>query len=168
MPLSVTTRIVPALLIAAGLIRACALPASAQTNTPNATPSYNSNTPESPDYSFMQQSARRRLAQLHERLAITPNEEPAWSSFARTSMENARRIDDMFRERAERVSTMDAAQNLRSWANIQTAESQDFQQLVPTFDTLYQALTPQQRQMADNLVRNSSARAEARRQNLHR
>jgi hypothetical protein len=168
------TRVAPALLIAASFLGASALPAVAQNSnatTPNAPSTYNRNAPVNgaengpqPAVPSIQQVAQQRLANLHEQLGITANQEAEWGHFSRISLANAARMDNMYRQRAQDVPAMNAVQNLRSWGQIESTEAQDFERVVPAFDNLYQKLTPNQRQTADNLFRDMTEQAEARRQ----
>jgi hypothetical protein len=112
----------------------------------------------------MQQREQQRLTQLHQHLRITPTEQSAWDQFAEASMQNATRLDTAFRARAEQVPTMNAIQNMQTFADLDMQRAQDMQQLVPAFQKLYAALSPAQQKTADQLFRDVSERAQARAQ----
>lgn len=111
-----------------------------------------------------QQREQQRLTQLHQHLRITSAEQGAWDQFAEASMQNATRLDTAFRARAEEVPTMNAVQNMQTYADLDMQRAQDMQQLVPAFQKLYAALSPAQQKTADELFRNVSERAQARSQ----
>lgn len=107
----------------------------------------------------MSQMAQQRLTQMHERLAITPAEQGAWDQFAQVWTQNAAQLDTALRERAAQLASMNAVQSMQSFADVQVRESQDMQRLVPAFQQLYAALTPQQQSRADAMFRGGSERA---------
>ncbi len=106
--------------------------------------------------------AQLRLQQLHSELRITPAETPQWDQFARTMTQNAEQMDQAYRQRADQVSQMNAVQNMQTFAQIQQQQAAAMGRLVPVFDQLYASFTPEQKQLADQVFRNASERAEAR------
>lgn len=110
----------------------------------------------------IQQITQERLNRLRDQLHITAAEQPAWDQFAQTSMQNAASLDQAYRQRAEQVPSATAVQNMQSFAQIQMQQAQDMQRLVPAFQGLYSALTPQQQQIADQTFRANAERAQSR------
>jgi hypothetical protein len=58
---------------------------------------------------------------------------------------------------------MNAVENMQSYAQIEQTRAQDMQKLVPAFQTLYTALSDEQKKQADQLFRNQAARAQQHR-----
>jgi periplasmic protein CpxP/Spy len=104
----------------------------------------------------------QRIAELHSRLHITAAEEAQWRPFAQEMLANARKIDQKVMERAETYQTMNAVDNMRSYAAIAAQHAENTQQLVPVFETLYAALSTAQKHEADRLWRGFAAAHEKR------
>jgi periplasmic protein CpxP/Spy len=151
-----TSCAVPAVLVAALLLPAAVL---AQTN-PAAPPADADTAPQkSPAASApsprdkMLQMVDRRIADLHAKLHITAAEEPQWGGFADVMRANARRMDDKVAERAGRFRTLNAVDNMRSYAGITQVHAENMQKLVPAFAGLYDSLSEQQKHTADEVWR---------------
>jgi len=112
----------------------------------------------------MQTLVERRIADLHSRLHITPAQTQRWDQFARTMRDNAKGMDELYQQRAEKMNSMSAVDNMQSYEQIEQQRAQDVQKLVPAFQALYGALSDQQKKMADQMFRNYTANAEARHQ----
>jgi hypothetical protein len=110
----------------------------------------------------IQQITQERLNNLRQQLKITTAEQPAWNKFEKTSMQNATNLQKLYQQRAQKVSSENAVQNLQSFAKIQKDQANDMQRLVPEFKTLYSKLTPQQQKIADQTFREHAERAQAR------
>ena len=100
-----------------------------------------------------EQRVETHIRQLHAQLRITPAEQPQWDQFAQVMRENARDMDQAFMQRAQQYPTMNAVQNMQSYEQIAEAHAQHLQKLVPAFDTLYNAMPEQQRQLTDQVFR---------------
>ena len=105
------------------------------------------------------------IRQLHAQLRITPAEQPQWEQFAAVMRDNARDMDQAFVQRAQQFPTMSAVQNMQSYQQLAEAHAQHLQKLVPAFDTLYNAMPEQQRQLTDQVFRaNAQTNAQKRMQ----
>jgi hypothetical protein len=107
----------------------------------------------------MQSLAERRIAELHSRLQITPQQAEQWNRFAQVMRENAAETDRNYRQRADRLGAMSAVDNLQSYAELEQQRAQEIQKLVPAFQTLYGALSDQQKREADQMFRSYAANA---------
>ena len=149
-----------------------ALPASAQTTTTpsgtahKAAPSHSTATRQSGE--TMEKLVNRRIADLHSRLHITADQSQQWDQFAQQMRDNARDIDQAYQQRAQKLGSMSALDNMQSFAGIEQQRAQDMQKLIPPFQSLYASLSDQQKQTADQLFRNYSEQAAARRQTTTR
>jgi hypothetical protein len=110
----------------------------------------------------MQQMAEQRIAALHKSLHITAAQQPQWDQFAQVMRDNAKDLDQAYQQRATTFDKMNAVDNMQSYAQIEQTRAQDMQKLVPAFQTLYNALSDEQKQEADALFRNQAAKAQAR------
>jgi hypothetical protein len=106
--------------------------------------------------------AQQHLTELRNILGITASEQPAWNQFAETALGNARTLDQLYRQRAETLPSMNAVQNMRSFAQIESQKASNVQRALPAFESLYAELTPGQRQAADQVLRNYAYRYGAR------
>lgn len=105
-----------------------------------------------------EERVERYIKDLHARLQITPAEETQWNQFAEVMRQNARDMDQAFMQRAEQLSSMSAVQDLKSYAQIAEDHAQRVQKLVPAFESLYNAMPEQQKQLADQVFRANTER----------
>jgi periplasmic protein CpxP/Spy len=112
----------------------------------------------------MQSLVERRITDLHSKLHITSAQSQQWDQFAQVMRDNAKDTDMGYQQRAEKLGTMTAVDNMQSSAQIEQQRAQDMQKLVPAFQTLYASLSDQQKKTADDLFRNYAARAQSRHQ----
>ena len=113
-----------------------------------------------------EERVEHRIKELHAQLRITPAEEPQWNQFAEVMRDNARAMDQAFRERAERFESMNAVQNMQSYEKLAQAHAQDLEKLVPAFQKVYDAMPDQQKQVADQVFR-ATAEQHAQRRAAH-
>ena len=81
--------------------------------------------------------ARRRITDLHSRLHITAEQKPQWDQFTQVMRDNAKEMDEAYQQRAEKMGTMSAVDNMQSFAQIEQQRAQEMEKLVPAFQTLY-------------------------------
>jgi periplasmic protein CpxP/Spy len=101
----------------------------------------------------MAQMVEQRIADLHSRLFITHAQQPKWETFAAVMRSNAKQLDAASERRAEKLGSMNAPENMESYARIERSRVNDVERLVPPFRKLYASLSPQQKRMADELFR---------------
>jgi len=106
--------------------------------------------------------AEQRLAQMHQQLGITPAQEGVWDQFAQASTKIADELNTAFRDRAAQTASMNAVQNMKSFADIDVKRAEDMQGLVQQFQVLYAALSPEQQHKVDAMFRQNTERAAAR------
>ena len=115
-----------------------------------------------------QERVERRIQELHAQLRITPAEEAQWKQFADVMRENAREMDQAFMQRAQQFETMNAVQNMQSYEQLAEAHAQHLQKLVPAFQTLYDSMSDQQKQVADQVFRANAEQHAQRREHRGR
>jgi protein CpxP len=106
----------------------------------------------------------KRINVLHRQLHITSGENSEWDQFAQVMRDNAKEIDRAYADRANKLDSMSAADNMQSYAQIEQLRAQQVQKLVPAFQALYASLSDQQKQTADAVFRNRAVKAQAHRQ----
>jgi periplasmic protein CpxP/Spy len=112
-----------------------------------------------------EERVERRITELRTQLRITPAEQQQWDQFAGVMRENARDMDRIFIQRAQQLDSMTALQNMQSYEQLAEAHAQHLQKLVSAFQTLYDAMPDQQKQLADQIFH---ANAEQHAQQPHR
>jgi protein CpxP len=106
----------------------------------------------------------KRISDLHRQLQITSAESTQWGQFAQVMRDNAKEIDQAYADRANKLDSMSAVDNMQSYAQIEQLRTQQVQKLVPAFQALYTSLSDQQKQTADAVFRNQAVKAQAHRQ----
>jgi protein CpxP len=106
----------------------------------------------------VEERVERYIKDLHARLQITPAEETQWNQFAEVMRQNARNMDQTLMQRAERFPTMNAVQDMQSYAELAEQHAEDVKKLIPAFENLYNAMSEQQKQLADRVFRANAER----------
>jgi protein CpxP len=109
----------------------------------------------------MEARVEQRITDLHEKLQITPAQEPAWKKFAQTMRDNARKMDQTFEQRVDQMQNMNALDNMKSYARVSRQHAEDVQALLPPFQALYSKMSPEQKQTADQVFREDANRGAA-------
>jgi len=104
----------------------------------------------------------RHIAGLQRRLKITPAQQPQWDTFTAVMRQNASHMEATQRARADKVATMTAPEDMRSYAEVVRAHADDLQRLVPAFDGLYAAMTSEQKATADRTFHEFKGQVRAR------
>jgi hypothetical protein len=99
------------------------------------------------------QNVEASLAQLHYQLQITPTQEPAFATFAAAMRENARMSAG-----GPPPANADAVSQLQLAIQYGQQEVDGMRRLLPALRTLYAALTPMQRGIADQVFRQGPGR----------
>lgn len=108
---------------------------------------------------MMLQRVNRRIADLHAKLHITAAEEPQWHQFADVMRANASRMAQIFAVREKDFRSMNAVDDMKSYAGIAQQHAKNMELLVPAFENLYNSLSEEQKQTADRLWRGRAERA---------
>jgi hypothetical protein len=135
--------------------------ATAQTTPPAAAPPATPAPASSPANHAMPPHVDDRINQMHQRLHITAEQQPAWDAFAQAMRDNAAASAQAYKDRAAHLPTMTAVENLRSFAQMEQTRAQGLQSLASSFETLYGGLTDEQKHRADMMFRRQGERAAA-------
>jgi LTXXQ motif family protein len=101
----------------------------------------------------------RRIADLHARLKITPDQEDKWNQVAQVMRDNAKAVDTVIRERAQKASSMSAVDDLKSYERVSQVHEEGLQKLIPAFQALYDSMPDAQKKNADQVFRARERRA---------
>jgi protein CpxP len=149
-------------LAVAALLAAPAAALAQTAQTPAQAPSTTSSEAGKTASSGAAARVEQRIKELRAQLKISPAEETQWNQFAQTMRDNARDMDQAVMERGQQFPSMNALQDMQSYEKIAEAHVQHLQKLLPAFQGLYAAMSPEQKHRADEVFR---ARAESRTQN---
>ncbi len=106
----------------------------------------------------MEDRVGKRITQLHAALHITADEEGQWQQFADVMLDNARKMDGDYKDRAAKFATLSAVDNMQSYADIAEEHAEDVKRLVAAFQPLYAAMPDAQKKIADQVFRNAAAK----------
>ena len=143
-------------LAGAGLFALLAGPALAQT-TPAATSPAPTPAAASPSPA-VEAHINERVKSLHDQLHITAAEEQNWQGFASVMKSNMEASAATMASRQQNFDSMNAVQDLQSYADMTNQQAEQLGKLVGPFQTLYAQLTPDQKASADRIFRTFGAR----------
>lgn len=110
-------------------------------------------TPAKPHRSITDR-VEQRIKTLHDSLHITADQEQVWAPVAQAMRDGATQMQQAIQQRRQNPS-MTAVDDLKAYEAIADAHAQSLQKLVPAFDTLYAALSDDQKKEADVLFSHS-------------
>lgn len=146
-----------ALLLSAS-VSAAAQPAPPPPPAPQTTPiPPQIHTPSTP----REESVDQRIHDLQDQLGITTAQMPQWNAFAQAMRDNATSTNELFQRRARAVASMNALENMQSYAQVIRAYADDTDRLAGAFASLYNALSNQQKQKLDALFHHEAAQSAA-------
>jgi hypothetical protein len=93
--------------------------------------------------------SERRIKDLHDTLRITAAQEELWGNVAQTMRDNDKARQAGWADKAARGKTMNAADSLKFMQIMTDQHASGLKQLVPQFEALYAALSPEQKKQAD-------------------
>jgi hypothetical protein len=91
------------------------------------------------------------LAALHDELAITPAEEPLWTSFAGSMKDSAAQLGQAYRQRRAQLPTMNALADMNSFIDLEQMRLDGLKKSSAAFAALYQTMPPDQQKVADTV-----------------
>ena len=91
-----------------------------------------------------------RITQLHKQLKITKDQESNWNAVAQDMRDNARAMSGDLNDR-NGTKSMNAADNLKSYAKIADTYADGLKKIAPDFAKLYDSMSPAQKKTADTL-----------------
>ena len=94
-----------------------------------------------------------RIKYLHDRLRITPEQEPLWDTVAQAIRDNARDIVPLIRERFRATTSGSALDVLHSYEALGEAQLDGLKKFIAVFGALYASLSEGQKKIADAILR---------------
>lgn len=94
-----------------------------------------------------------RIADLHRRLHITADQETLWNAVAQVMRDDAKAVEAAAKTRQEKLATMSALDNLRSFQQLAQTHADGLNKLSDTFAPLYAAMSDEQKKNADAVFR---------------
>lgn len=132
-------------------------PAAAQTSSSPASPSPTTQSAPMHKASPMRMSpserVEARIKDLHARLQITPAQETQWNGVAQAMRDNAKAIEAVAADRKQKIATMNAVDDLRSYESLAQTHADGMKKLVSAFTPLYDSMSDSQKKTADTLFR---------------
>jgi protein CpxP len=97
-----------------------------------------------------------RIRDMHDKLGITAAQAPQWDAFVAVIRDNAQAERDRQADQATKAATMNAVEDLQSFATMADAHAASVKSLIPSFQAVYDSLSDAQKKKADLLFRQSS------------
>ncbi len=94
-----------------------------------------------------------RIKYLHERLHITPAQEPLWANLAQVMRENAKSVAPLLKERFQTAKSGNAINSLSTYEKLGEAQLDGLKKFTAAFQALYVSLTDYQKKIADSVFR---------------
>lgn len=101
----------------------------------------------------------QQINDLHEQLQITDAQSKQWNAYTEVMRDNARQASEAFQQRAQKISTMNADEVMKSYAQLAQMHAEEMQKLSSAWSDVYSVLSPEQRQTADALFQHKAAKA---------
>lgn len=103
-------------------------------------------------------AVEQRIKQLHDQMQITAQQAPQWDAFAQAMRDNGKRAGEAYQEHAQKLSTMNADEAMKSYASLAQMHADHMQKLSAAFSPLYATLSNTQKATADRLFRHEHER----------
>jgi Spy/CpxP family protein refolding chaperone len=100
--------------------------------------------------------------QLHDQLGITAEQQPQWDRFTGVMRSNALDMRRALMDRGAKLDTMNAADNMQSFADMAKIHAANMEKAATAFQALYATLTPEQKSVADRVFRNRAEKPAAK------
>jgi len=143
-------------LLAAALFASVAVPGLSPALAQSTPPAANSGTAQSQARHHARmlpgQMVDGRIAFLKAELKIAPAQETQWQQVATAMRENANALDQAISTARQQHGTMDAVQRLTMREQFAKVRAENDARLLTAFKPLYASLSPEQQQMANELV----------------
>jgi periplasmic protein CpxP/Spy len=99
-----------------------------------------------------------RIKYLHDRLRITPDQEPLWDIVAQAIRNNAQDIVPLLKERLRAKTSGSAIDVLHSHEALGEAQLDSLKKFIAAFDSLYASISESQKKIADAILREGPLR----------
>ena len=97
------------------------------------------------------ETVEQRITALKAALKITPDQESKWEGVAKAMRENAAAMDKLVQEKKGKMANMNAVDDLKTYQDFSQANLDGLKNLISSFKTLYDTMTPDQKKNADHV-----------------
>lgn len=94
-----------------------------------------------------------QIKKLQDSLNITKPQEPLWNNLTQVMRENAKEMDGLTMDRAEKAKTMNAVENMKFHSQITETHLAELKRLIPPFEAFYASMSDEQKQITDTIFR---------------
>lgn len=159
----VTLIVLPAMIAAGPVLAQTATPATPAQGAPAASsPAPAATTMPAAAKPGMPANVESRITAMHKRLKITSAQDADWEKFAQAMRDDASAAAQAYQDRADKLATMNAVENLQAYAQLEQSRAQGVQTLLAAFQPLYNDLSPEQKNIADMMFRRQGERHAAK------
>lgn len=93
----------------------------------------------------------KRITDIHSKLKITEAQEEQWSKVAQVMRENAATMEPLIKARKAQINTLNAVDDLKSYAQISDAHTAGLNKFISAFEPLYAGMSDEQKKIADKI-----------------
>jgi hypothetical protein len=94
-----------------------------------------------------------QIKQLQSALTISAAQEPLWNNLTQVMRENAKDMDILTKDMAEKAKTMNSVEHLKLHSQITEAHLAQLKKLIPPFEAFYSSQSDEQKKVTDTLFR---------------
>jgi Mg-chelatase subunit ChlI len=97
--------------------------------------------------------AEARIKQLQGALKVTEDQQELWINLTRVMRENAKDMDALTKDRAEKTKTMNAVEQMKFHSQITESRLDHMKKFIPPFEALYDSMSDDQKTITDTIFR---------------
>ena len=97
-----------------------------------------------------------RIKQLQGALKITEAQEQLWNNLTQVMRENAKELDALTKDQAEKSKTMNAVEHMKFHSQFTKAQLDQLEKFIPPFEALYVSMSDEQKKSTDTIFRTGS------------
>jgi hypothetical protein len=94
-----------------------------------------------------------RIKDLQNALKITPEQQGLWNALTQVMRDNAKKMEELAKARADKSQKMNAVEDLKSYSQFSEANVEGLQKFIPAFEALYNTMSDEQKKNADLLFK---------------
>jgi hypothetical protein len=94
-----------------------------------------------------------QIKQLEGALKITEAQEELWDNLTQVMRENAKEMDALTKDRAEKTTPMNALEHMKFHRQVTEAHLDQLNKLIPPFEDLYDSMSDEQKKTIDTTFR---------------
>ena len=102
------------------------------------------------------------IKELQGALKITSAQEEQWKALTLVMRDNAKEMDTLTKDRAEKNKVMNAVERMKFYSKITEAHFNQLQKFIPPFEALYASMSDEQKKTTDTLFRKGKDRKHKR------